>query len=106
MLTAHTRVDNVDMSLNFHSKWTGKELFTELTEEDFAPARHATAPMCGCSVRMSGVPPYKVSIMEIRVSLQRGNADGKTIYDTGAGESGWWPGAAASSNFLWHLQTQ
>ena len=54
----------------------------------------ATAPMCGCSVRMSGVPPYKVSIMEIRVSLQRGNADGKTIYDTGAGESGWWPGAA------------
>ena len=56
--------------------------------------------MYGSSVRMSGEPPYKVSIMEIRVSLERGNADGKTIYDTGAGASAWWPAAAASSNFL------
>ena len=48
MLTAHTLVDNVDMSLNFHSKWTGKELFTELTGEDFAPARHqCVAAVCG-----------------------------------------------------------
>ena len=46
--SAHTRVDNVDMSLNFHSKWTGKELFTELTREDFAPARHqCVAAVCG-----------------------------------------------------------
>ena len=49
MLTAHTRVDNVDMSLNFHSKWTGKELFTELTEEDFAPARHRTNVWLQCA---------------------------------------------------------
>ena len=69
------------------------------TGEASAPARQSP-PMYGSSVRMSGEPPYKVSIMEIRVSLERGNADGKTIYDTGAGASPWWPAAAASSNFL------
>ena len=68
------------------------------TGEASALSRHNA--MCGSSVRMSGEPPYRVSIMEIRVSLERGNADGKTIYDTGAGASAWWPAAAASSNFL------
>ena len=43
------------------------------TGEASALARHNA--MCGSSVGMSGEPPCKVSIMEIRVSLERGNAE-------------------------------